>query len=158
MTIEELNYLFYLDDAIRMERDKLATLRESLDVKSPIITDMPKASGARDKLGETVPEIADKEANIANTIAVYVEMKAKAENFINHTFNPKMRLILTKRYLEQKTWQDIANEIAGKETEETVKKACYRYVAQRNNEEEARKTRETGKINLSNEKVQKFCP
>ena len=90
MTIEELNQLAYLEKAIKLEQDRLETLRENAGVKSPVISDMPKAPGARDKLGEIVPNIVD-----------------------------------------QKSWQEVADYIdngEGKDTDYTVRQACYRYV------------------------------
>ena len=128
MTIGELNQLAYLGKAIEMENERLRALRESVDVKSPIITDMPKAPGARDKLGETVPKIVDQEAEIQESIRRYAALKERAEQFINRTPNPRMKMILVMRFMDQKQWQEIADIIGGKETEYSVKQACYRYV------------------------------
>lgn len=128
MTIGELNQLAYLGKAIEMESERLRALRESVDVKSPIITDMPKAPGARDKLGETVPKIVDQEAEILTSLRRYAALKERAEQFINRTPNPRMKMILVMRFMEQKQWQEIADAIGGKETEYSVKQACYRYV------------------------------
>lgn len=128
MTIGELNQLAYLGKAIELEKERLNALRESVDVKSPIITDMPKAPGARDKLGETVPQIVDREAEILESIRRYEALKKRAEQFINRTPNVRMKMILIMRFMEQKQWQEIAAIIGGKETEYSVKQACYRYV------------------------------
>lgn len=128
MTIGELNQLAYLGKAIEMESERLRALRESVDVKSPIITDMPKAPGARDKLGETVPKIVDQEAEILTSLRRYAALKERAEQFINRTPNARMKMILVMRFMEQKQWQEIADAIGGKETEYSVKQACYRYV------------------------------
>ena len=134
MTIGELNQLAYLGKAIEMESERLRALRESVDVKSPIITDMPKAPGARDKLGETVPKIVDQEAEIQESIRRYAALKERAEQFINRTPNPRMKMILVMRFVGQKQWQEIADAIGGKETEYSVKQACYRYVEGRNSD------------------------
>ena len=128
MTIGELNQLAYLQKAIEMESERLRELRESVDVKSPVITDMPKAPGARDKLGETVPKIVDQEAEILASLQKFTALKERAEQFINRTPNPRMKMILVMRFMEQKQWQEIADIIGGKETEYSVKQACYRYV------------------------------
>ena len=128
MTIGELNQLAYLQKAIEMESERLRELRESVDVKSPVITDMPKAPGARDKLGETVPKIVDQEAEILASLQKFTALKERAEQFINRTPNPRMKMILVMRFMDQKQWQEIADIIGGKETEYSVKQACYRYV------------------------------
>ena len=128
MTIGELNQLAYLQKAIEMESERLRELRESVDVKSPVITDMPKAPGARDKLGETVPKIVDQEAEILASLQKFTALKERAEQFINRTPNPRMKMILVMRFMDQKQWQEIADIIGGKEKEYSVKQACYRYV------------------------------
>lgn len=134
MTIGELNQLAYLEKAIEMESDRLRALRESVDVKSPIITDMPKAPGARDKLGETVPQIVDQEAEVDYNIRRLTALKDKLTTFIDKTGNVRMKMILRLRFEEQKSWQEVAEFIGGKETEYSVKQACYRYVEGRDSD------------------------
>ena len=102
MTIGELNQLAYLQKAIEMESERLRALRESVDVKSPVITDMPKAPGAKDKLGETVPKIVDQEAEILASLQKFTALKERAEQFINRTPNPRMKMILVMRFMDQK--------------------------------------------------------
>lgn len=134
MTIVELNQLAYLEKAIEMESERLRALRESVDVKSPIITDMPKAPGARDKLGETVPKIVDQEAEVDHNIRRLTALKDKLTTFIDKTGNVRMKMILRLRFEEQKSWQEVAEFIGGKETEYSVKQACYRYVEGRDSD------------------------
>ena len=134
MTIGELNQLAYLEKAIEMESDRLRALRESVDVKSPIITDMPKAPGARDKLGETVPQIVDQEAEVDHNVRRLTALKDKLTAFIDKTGNVRMKMILRLRFEEQKSWQEVAEFIGGKETEYSVKQACYRYVEGRDSD------------------------
>ena len=128
MTIEELNQLAYLEKAIELEQRRLETLEESLGLKSPVISDMPKAPGAKDKIGETVPKIVDQQEEIRETIERYTELRERLLRFINKTVNAKMRMILIMRFVDQKSWQDIAAFIGGKETEYSVKQSCYRYI------------------------------
>jgi hypothetical protein len=85
VTIEELNQLAYLEKAIKLEKDRLDTLRENAGVKSPVISDMPKAPGARDKLGEIVPNIVDQEKQIEETIQHFSDLREKLLRFINGT-------------------------------------------------------------------------
>lgn len=129
MTVQELQQLFYLDRLIRSEQERLQTLREAADVKSPAFSTMPKAPGAKDKIGDIVPEIVDKEAEMRENILKYVEMREKLLRFINQVPNSRIKLILILRFVDQKSWQEVADEIGGKETEDTVKQACYRYIS-----------------------------
>lgn len=128
MTVEELMQLTYLDRLITRERERLLDLEEAVDIRSPVFSDMPKAPGSGDKLGRLVPDIADQRTEVENKIKEYEDLKRTLTEYIDHVPNPRLRLILQLRFVDQKTWQDVAGYIGGKETEYSVKKACYRYV------------------------------
>lgn len=128
MTIQELQQLFYLEKLIERERERLEALRSAVSVKSPILSDMPRAPGARDKLGDIVPEIVDQEAEITRSLQLYTETRDKLMAYINHAPNARIKMILILRFIDQKPWQEVADIIGGKETEYSVKHAAYRYV------------------------------
>lgn len=128
MTIQELQQLFYLEKLIKRERERLEALRSAVSVKSPILSDMPRAPGARDKLGDIVPEIVDQEAEITRSLQLYTETRDKLMAYINHAPNARIKMILILRFIDQKPWQEVADIIGGKETEYSVKHAVYRYV------------------------------
>lgn len=128
MTIEDLQELFYLDKLIDYENERLENLRAKLDLHSPAISDMPKASGAKDKIGEVVPAIVDEQRKIESEVQ-YLEGRRKSlQDFIRVLPNVRIRIIMSLRYIEQMSWNDVAAKIGGKETEDTVKKAVYRYL------------------------------
>ena len=128
MTVQELQQLFYLNTLIRHEKERLEDLRSALALKSPALTDMPKAPGAKDKIGDIVPEIIDQEQEIERNLKAYKEARDKLTAYINHVPNIRIRTILILRFIDQKPWQEVAETIGGKETEYSVKQACYRYV------------------------------
>lgn len=128
MTVRDLEQLFYLSRVIDREKEKLEDLRSAAGLKSPLISDMPRAPGVRDKIGETVPAIIDQEAELIEKIRAYSETKKRLEDYIETVPIMRIRLILQLRYLDKKTWQEVADAIGGRETEYTVKQACYRYV------------------------------
>lgn len=128
MTVQELQQLFYLDGLIEAEKERLAELREAADVRSPALTDMPKAPGAKDKIGTIVPRIIDQAEEISANIRRYDAMRKRLTDYINALPNARIKLIMIKRFIHQKTWQEVADEIGGKETEYSVKSACYRYI------------------------------
>lgn len=128
MTVQELQQLFYLEKLIEHERERLEELRASAGLKSPLLSDMPKAPGARDKLGDLVPKIVDQEAEIAKSIKKYSETRERLLRYINHVPNARIKMIMILRFIDQKPWQEVADIIGGKETEYSVKHAIYRYV------------------------------
>jgi DNA-directed RNA polymerase specialized sigma subunit len=128
VTVQELQQLFYLEKLIEHEKERLEELRASAGLKSPLLSDMPKAPGARDKLGDLVPKIVDQEAEIAKSIKQYSETKERLLRYINHVPNARIKMIMILRFVDQKPWQEVADLLGGKETEYSVKKTIYRYV------------------------------
>lgn len=128
MTIEDLRELFYLDKLIDYENEQLDNLRAKLDLHSPAISDMPKASGAKDKIGEVVPEIVDKTRQIEMDVRDLEERRNRLQEFIRVLPNIRIRLIMSLRFIDRLPWTMVAEKIGGLETEDTVKKACYRYL------------------------------
>ena len=128
MTVQELQQLFYLNRLIEREQDKLDDLRSAAGLKSPAFSDMPKAPGARDKIGELVPKIVDQEREIEQNLQAYTETRDRLQDYIRRVPNTRIKLILSLRFLDMLPWQEVADAIGGKETEYSVKQACYRYV------------------------------
>ena len=128
MTIQELQQLFYLEKLIESEKNRLEDLIAAADVKSPVLSDMPKAPGVRDKLGDIVPAIIDQKTEIQKSLLQYEETREALLRYINHVPNARIKLIMILRFVDQKSWQEVADAIGGKETEHSVKQACYRYM------------------------------
>ena len=128
MTVQELQQLAYLEKLIEHEKERLENLRASVDLQSPRLTDMPKAGGARDKLGDTVPEIVDQEAEIRKNLREYTEIREKLTRYINRVPNARIKLIMILRFIDRKSWEEVADEIGGRETEYSVKHMVYRYL------------------------------
>lgn len=133
MTVDELMQLTYLDRLIEREKERLLDLEEAADVRSPILSAMPKGPASGDKLGRLVPAIADKRAEVERKVVAYEKLKQRLIDYIDHVPNHRLRLIFQLRFIDQMTWQDVAEYIGGKETEYSVKKACYRYVEGKEN-------------------------
>lgn len=130
--MSELNQLHRLKGFIAQEQDRLDDLRASLELKSPILSDMPKAPGARDKLGETVPKIVDETQLIEQNIAMCTELRNKLITFIYTIDDLKIRQVFILRFIEDLPWMEVADRIGGRETESSVKNAVYRYVERAN--------------------------
>lgn len=130
--MSELNQLHRLKGFIAQEQDRLDDLRASLELKSPILSDMPKAPGSRDKLGETVPKIVDETQLIEQNIAMCTELRNKLITFIYKIDDLKIRQVFILRFIEDLPWMEVADRIGGRETESSVKNAVYRYVERAN--------------------------
>lgn len=128
MTVKELSELHYLDGMIKHETERLEELRDAADVKAQVITGMPTAHGAHDRIGEVIPRIVDMQREIEENIKSYRERRERILKFIHSAPQVRLRLIMALRFIDQRSWQEVADEIGGKETEYSVKQACYRYV------------------------------
>lgn len=128
MTVKELSELHYLDGMIKHETERLEELRDAADVKAQVITGMPTAHGAHDRIGEVIPRIVDMQREIEDNIKGYRERRERILKFIHSAPQVRLRLIMALRFIDQRSWQEVADEIGGKETEYSVKQACYRYV------------------------------
>ena len=132
MTLGELNQLHRLKGFIVQEQERLDDLRASLELKSPILSDMPKNPGAKDKLGETVPKIVDEEQLIQANIDTCTQLRNKLMTFIYKIDDLKIRQIFILRFIQDLPWMEVADRVGGRETESSVKNAVYRYVERAN--------------------------
>lgn len=128
MTIQELQQLFYLGKLIEHEQDRLEALRSAVSLQSPVLSDMPKAPGRRDKLGDVVPRIVDQEAEIAESIRKYKETRDRLMRYINTVPNARIKMILILRFIDQKSWEEVADVIGGKETGDSARMCVTRYL------------------------------
>lgn len=127
--MEELQQLFYLDKLIQNELTRLEALREAADIKSPALTTMPRAPGAKDKLGDIVPQIADLEQEIEENIRIYAETRDRLLKYINRVPNARIKLIMILRFIEQRPWEEVADVVGGKETGDSARMCVTRYLA-----------------------------
>ena len=128
MTVQELQQLYYLEKLILNEQERLDNLRAAVDLKSPALSDMPRAPGARDKLGDLMPEIIDQEREIEKALEEYEETREEILRYINRVPNARIKLIMIKKYIENLSWEEVADAIGGRETGDSARKALNRYI------------------------------
>ena len=128
MTLRDLKELAGLERLTEKERERLQTLRDSLDLKAQVISDMPRGGGARDRIGEGVPRLVDEARKLEENVREYERRISEAREYIEGINDPRMKLIVKMRFLDGASWQDVADYLGGRETEYSVKHACYRYV------------------------------
>lgn len=162
MTIEELSQLYYLNCEMEMDKERLEKLdfeiqeceqrlsflrAKSASPAAPNYTGMPKSSTWENQLEKVVAKITDTEMTIekkrdlrsecveiikAKQILCLSERK-KLERYIADLPNSSLRLIFTYRFVCGLPWRQVAENIGGSATEDSVKKACYRYIDHKKN-------------------------
>ena len=87
MTLKDLKELAGLERLVEKERERLQTLRDSLDLKAQTISDMPRGGGAQDRIGTTLPRIIDEAKKvIAKEFPEYagIQFRVPDEKFKRH--------------------------------------------------------------------------
>lgn len=90
---------------------------------------MPHAPGVRDKVGDLAAEIADMTERIRYLKEEIGRAEAAVTEFVESIENDQTRMIFRLRFLRCLTWGEVAAVIGGRNTEDGVKSACYRYLS-----------------------------
>lgn len=128
MTLKELNRHFVLRERLVKAKDMLASLRAAACPGAQVLTGMPHAPGVSDKVGDLAVEIADLEARIASLERECKEKRETIAAFADGIEDDHIRMIIRLRFLYALTWKEVAGVVGGKNSENSVKSACYRFL------------------------------
>ena len=159
MTVKELSQLYWLNREIEADQERLASLDseirrdeeqlEDLEFKAssasgPNYDGMPKNPSYGNALENTViriielKNIIERKKALRSDCAMTIQAKQilclternKLERYIADLPDSLLRLIFTFRFINGLTWGQVAEHISDKTTEDSVKKMCYRYLAE----------------------------
>jgi len=117
MTKKELSQLYYLNREIEEQQRRLAELEAVATSCTANITGLPRSDNISDKLAEYAIEIADLKALLnLNLKKSFYELN-RLNRYIQSVNDSQMRLILSLRYINGLSWQQIAFSIG--ETDES---------------------------------------
>lgn len=128
MDQKRLYRLFYLPKQIDHLRREIRHIEERLTAISPSLTGMPHGGGVHDKIGEGVSELIDKKELLKQRIAAFEAEEAEIEAWIDAIDDIHLQLIVKLRFKEKMSWQEVANEAGGNNTEDSVRKLVDRYI------------------------------
>lgn len=128
MTLEELNIYFDIIDRLNQAKEVLTRLESAVYPSAQVLTGMPHASGVKDKIGDLAAEIIDAEASIAELEKERDVHKNTVEQFVRSIDDIYLRTIFRLRFERGLAWKTVAAVVGGRNSEETVKSACYRYL------------------------------
>lgn len=129
MTLQELNILFEKRKALKENMETLAHLRSASAVSSPAPTGMPHTTGIKDRVSDLAIEIVELEKRIDRQKEEIEKLEVQVIPFIDGIEIDQTRLIFRLRFLHAMSWAEVADAIGGKNTEDGVKRICYRYLA-----------------------------
>lgn len=128
MTKEELKQIFYLNKELEMWQKELDKIQCKSLVKCQIITDMPRGGGTGDKTADIAIEVACIEKIISGKLLDIQYQRKKIINYIDSIDDSLIRQIVFLRNVSCVSWNQVASEIGGDNSEDSVKKMYYRYL------------------------------
>ncbi len=130
MTNRELSQLYYIKKFIDRDREQLALISSRLEPGgSNLSNDMPHSATPKNIVDELLPQLVDLETRLKRELEEFDREQKRIEEYISTIKDDyQMRLILTYRYIDLLTWQQVATKIGGRNTEDSVKKSCYRFL------------------------------
>lgn len=125
MTLKELSQLYHLNREIELDKKRLEDLRYN---SIPSGNNQYDGAGRFDRTGRIAAEIADIEAIISAKIQQCIHERNRLERFINNIDDSLIRQIFTLRFINGLTWLQVSLCVGGGNTEDSVKKTCYRFL------------------------------
>ncbi len=111
MTKKELSQLYYLKKEIKEQQKRLSELEALATSCTAKITGLPNGNGVSDKIANYATEIADLKSLLdLNLKKCFYELN-RLDRFISSVNDSEMRIILTLRYSQGLSWQQIAQNM-----------------------------------------------
>lgn len=111
MTKKELSQLYYLRKEIKEQQRRLSELEALATNCTAKITGLPNGNGVSDKVANYATEIADLKGLLdLNLKKCFYELN-RLDRFISSVKDSEMRIILTLRYSQGLTWQQVAQNM-----------------------------------------------
>lgn len=108
MTKKELSQLYWLNREIAEEKRKLTELEVAAAGSTAKITGLPHVTGAHDKVGDLAILIAEQRDLIDLKVQQSVIEYNRLNRYINGIEDAQMRMILSLRYVNGLSWQQVA--------------------------------------------------
>lgn len=128
MTLQELNTHLELRERLAKAYEMLDALRAAAYPGAQSLTGMPHTSGVKDKVGDLAVEIADMDERIELLETEVKAGEAPILQFIESVEDDQTRLIFRLRFIRGLAWKEVAAVIGGRNSEDSVKMVCYRYL------------------------------
>lgn len=128
MTLEDLNQHLDLVNELKKAKEMIQSLWNAAYPGGQVLTGMPHAPGVKDKIGDLGIEIADLEREIEG-----IEIRVKKSEMFVTAYIDKIpdiqtRMVFRLRFCRGYQWKEVARMLGGGNTEDSVKKVCYRYL------------------------------
>ena len=124
MLKQDLKNLRYLEKEIKRLEERIEELESAVQKLTSKNDGMPRG-GSLDLMKE---ELIDQKTVLEHKRWELVLLKAETERTLNELDDSLLRLILSKRYIDGKSWAAVAIEVGGGNTEISVRVMAHRYL------------------------------
>lgn len=131
MTLKELKSFAGKNGLLKIQDEKIARLEARLVRHSEIDTSgTPRNPTPRNSTEDLMIDIlaAKERRDELQSQLDYIN------TWISQIDDDLIQFIILRRFVDDKRWQEIADELGGNNTEYSVKKLCYRYIIRSENE------------------------
>ena len=128
MDKKTLYRLFYLPKQIAQKKREIQRIWEKLTAMSPSLTGMPHSGGVRDKVGDGTVELVARKEELEELVRGYEQEEKEINDWIDSLDDIQINLILTLRFRERMSWNQVADEAGGINTEDSCRKMVDRYL------------------------------
>lgn len=109
------------DTKINAKLEELHHLKDMVIKITPTLSDTQGGgSGSQDKLGDAIAKIMDLEAEIDQSVDIFVDEKKAVADVLEKIDNPDQYNVLHSRYVQYKTFEQIACDM-----HMTYRNVCY---------------------------------
>ena len=128
MTLQELSIYYKLHKQLEQNRQMLSSLYAAAGLGAQEITGMPHAPGVSDEVSDLVIEIESLKEWIEHLEEECAREKRILERYISTIGDYQTRMIFRLRFVHCMTWSQVAKAIGGRNTANSVKLICHRYL------------------------------
>ena len=128
MTLRELSIYYKLHERLERNRQMRSSLYTAAGLGAQEITGMPHAPGVSDEVSNLVIEIEDLKERICHLESECAREKRILERYIDTIEDDQTRMVFRLRFLHCMTWPQVAGAIGGRNTANSVKLICHRYL------------------------------
>lgn len=128
MTKHELSQLYYLNREIVQLQRRLDELEGLATSCTSHITGMPKVRGISDKVGKYAAEIADLKGLLDLSLKRCFYELNRLNRYIESVEDVELRMILSLRYVNGLSWNQVAASISPYATEDSIRMHHNRFL------------------------------
>lgn len=129
MTVQELSQVYHLNREIEMNKRRLEELRAKIGATTPKLSGMPHSPNNTDSQTEQIAaEIVDLEAITKALQIQCIHERNRVMRYVTGINDSELRMIVTLRFVDGLTWEQVAFEMGEGYKTEALKKRCYYYI------------------------------